>query len=69
MTNERSDKVRALILSALMVLSIMVGSVAFTGSAAEQLFVYGFADFLELAESAVKPTDADFDNAKVENFG
>jgi cytochrome-b5 reductase len=40
-----------------------------TGSAAEQLFVYGFADFLELAESAVKPTDADFDNAKVENFG
>ena len=34
MTNDRSDKVRALILSALMVLSIMVGGVAFSGSAA-----------------------------------
>ena len=34
MTNDRSDKVRALILSALMVLSIMVGGVAFSGTAA-----------------------------------
>jgi cytochrome-b5 reductase len=40
-----------------------------TGSAAEQLFVYGFAEFLELAESAVETTEADFDEAKVENFG
>ena len=34
MTNDTSDQLRALILSALMVLSIMVGGVAFSGSAA-----------------------------------
>ena len=35
----------------------------------QQLFVYGFADFLELAEAAVEDNGGSFDDAKVENFG
>jgi cytochrome-b5 reductase len=40
-----------------------------TGGAGEQVFVYGFADFLEDALAAVEAADADPDAAKVENFG
>ena len=35
----------------------------------QQLFVYGFSDFLELAETAVEEHDGSFEGAKVENFG
>ncbi|MDZ7747166.1 MAG: FAD-dependent oxidoreductase [Halobacteriales archaeon] len=40
-----------------------------TSLADQQLFVYGFGDFLELAESAVKHNGGSFDDAKIENFG
>jgi len=40
-----------------------------TGADGEQLFVYGFADFLDAATSAIDATGADSDRAKVENFG
>ena len=40
-----------------------------TGSDGEQVFVYGFADFLDAATSAIDATGADSDGAKVENFG
>lgn len=42
---------------------------AVTGADGEQVFVYGFADFLEDALAAVEAADADPDAAKVENFG
>ncbi|RNJ26552.1 FAD-dependent oxidoreductase [Halosegnis longus] len=35
----------------------------------QQLFVYGFADFLELAEDAIEDAGGSFEDAKVENFG
>lgn len=35
----------------------------------QQLFVYGFADFLDLAETAVEAAGGTMDGAKVENFG
>lgn len=40
-----------------------------TGEPGEQLFVFGFASFLELAERAVADAGGDFEEAKVENFG
>jgi len=40
-----------------------------TGADDEQVFVYGFADFLEAAEAAVEAAGGDYDGAKVENFG
>jgi ferredoxin-NADP reductase len=40
-----------------------------TGAPGEQVFVYGFADFLEDALAAVEAADADPEAAKVENFG
>lgn len=42
---------------------------AVTGSADEQVFVYGFADFVDDALTALGSTDADPEAAKVENFG
>jgi cytochrome-b5 reductase len=42
---------------------------ALTCADGEQVFVYGFADFLELAEGAVGEAGGDYDAAKVENFG
>jgi ferredoxin-NADP reductase len=35
----------------------------------QQLFVYGFADFLDVAERAVEAAGGTMDGAKVENFG
>ena len=40
-----------------------------TGSEGEQVFVYGFADFLDAATSAIEAAGGDPDQAKVENFG
>jgi cytochrome-b5 reductase len=40
-----------------------------TGSDGEQVFVYGFADFLDDALAAIEAADADPEAAKVENFG
>ena len=40
-----------------------------TGADDEQVFVYGFADFLEDAEAAVEAAGGDPDAAKTENFG
>lgn len=40
-----------------------------TGDPGEQLFVYGFASFLEIAERAVESAGGDLEGAKVENFG
>lgn len=40
-----------------------------TGADGEQLFVYGFADFIDEALEAVEAADGDADGAKVENFG
>jgi len=40
-----------------------------TGRDGEQVFVYGFADFLDEAEAAVAAAGGDPDDAKVENFG
>jgi cytochrome-b5 reductase len=40
-----------------------------TGDAGEQVFVYGFADFVAEAEEAIAAAGGDPDGAKVENFG
>jgi cytochrome-b5 reductase len=40
-----------------------------TGDAGEQVFVYGFADFVAAAEDAITAAGGDPDDAKVENFG
>jgi cytochrome-b5 reductase len=40
-----------------------------TGADDEQVFVYGFADFLDDAEDAVETAGGDPDAAKTENFG
>ncbi|SFR47073.1 FAD-dependent oxidoreductase [Halogeometricum limi] len=40
-----------------------------TGDDDEQVFVYGFADFVEAAETAIDAAGGDADAAKVENFG
>jgi 3-phenylpropionate/trans-cinnamate dioxygenase ferredoxin reductase subunit len=40
-----------------------------TGADDEQVFVYGFADFLDAATSAIEAAGGDSDRAKVENFG
>jgi ferredoxin-NADP reductase len=42
---------------------------AVTGAEGEQLFVYGFADFVEVAREAISEAGGDPDEAKVENFG
>jgi cytochrome-b5 reductase len=42
---------------------------AMTNAEDEHVFVYGFADFVEAAESAVEATGGDPDAASVENFG
>jgi cytochrome-b5 reductase len=39
------------------------------GEAGEQVFVYGFADFLEDTEAAIEAAGGDPDAAKAENFG
>ncbi|MFB6234169.1 MAG: FAD-dependent oxidoreductase [Halopenitus sp.] len=40
-----------------------------TGTEGEQVFVYGFADFIDEAEAAIEAAGADVDETKVENFG
>ena len=40
-----------------------------TTDAGEQLFVYGFADFVEAAREAIEAVGGDFEGVKVENFG
>jgi cytochrome-b5 reductase len=40
-----------------------------SGDADEQVFVYGFADFVEAAREAIRAAGGDPDGAKVENFG
>ncbi|MFD1587126.1 ferredoxin--NADP reductase [Halorientalis brevis] len=40
-----------------------------TGTDGEQVFIYGFADFLDAATAAVEATGINPDKAKVENFG
>lgn len=42
---------------------------ALTGGDGEQVFVYGFADFLDLATDAVAAAGGRPDEAKMENFG
>jgi len=42
---------------------------AITGEDGEQVFVYGFADFLDLATTAIDAVGGDSAGAKVENFG
>ena len=42
---------------------------AITGEADEQVFIYGFADFLDLATTAIDAVGGDSEGAKVENFG
>lgn len=42
---------------------------AVTATADEQLFVYGFADFVEVTREAIEAAGGDADEAKVENFG
>jgi cytochrome-b5 reductase len=42
---------------------------ALTGSDGEQVFIYGFADFLADAEAAVEAAGGDSTTAKAENFG
>jgi len=42
---------------------------AVTGEDGEQVFVYGFADFLDLATTAIDAGGGDSESAKVENFG
>jgi ferredoxin-NADP reductase len=42
---------------------------AVTGDDGEQVFVYGFADFLDLATTAIDAAGGDSEGAKVENFG
>lgn len=40
-----------------------------TGEDGEQVFVYGFADFLDIATTAVDEVGGDSEGAKMENFG
>lgn len=40
-----------------------------TGEDGEQVFVYGFADFLDLATTAIDAVGGDSEGAKMENFG
>jgi cytochrome-b5 reductase len=40
-----------------------------TAADGEQVFVYGFADFLDRAEAAIEAAGGAYDAAKVENFG
>lgn len=40
-----------------------------TGGEAEGVFVYGFADFVDLATEAIEAAGGDVDGAKVESFG
>lgn len=40
-----------------------------TGDEDEQVFVYGFGDFVTEAEAAIETAGGDADEAKVENFG
>jgi len=42
---------------------------AVTGADDEQIFVYGFADFVDEATAAVEAAGVDSDELKVENFG
>ena len=42
---------------------------AFTGGADEQVFIYGFGDFLAAAETALAEAGGDPEAAKTENFG
>jgi ferredoxin-NADP reductase len=42
---------------------------AITSDEGEQVFVYGFAEFLESATAAIEAAGGDSDAAKVENFG
>ena len=42
---------------------------ALTGADGEQTFIYGFADFLADAESAIEAGGGDPEAAKAENFG
>ena len=42
---------------------------AITGDPGEQVFVYGFADFLDVATDAIEAAGGDAGQAKVENFG
>jgi cytochrome-b5 reductase len=42
---------------------------ALTGDDGEQVFVYGFAEFVDAALEAVRTAGVDADAAKVENFG
>ncbi|WP_129114946.1 FAD-dependent oxidoreductase [Halegenticoccus tardaugens] len=42
---------------------------ALTGASDEQVFVYGFADFVDEATAAVEAAGVDAGDAKVENFG
>ena len=44
-------------------------SAALTGADGEQTFVYGFADFLSDAETAIEAAGGDPETAKAENFG
>ncbi len=44
-------------------------SEVYTGGSDEQIFIYGFADFLAEAETAIEATGGDPDAAKAENFG
>lgn len=44
-------------------------SAVLTGRADEQIFIYGFADFLEDAEAAIAEAGGDPEAAKAENFG
>jgi len=44
-------------------------SAVVTGDEGEQVFVYGFADFLDAATSAIEAAGGNPDKAKVENFG
>lgn len=49
----------------------MTGAVenALADTADEQVFVYGFAEFLDVATDALQTAGSDPDSAKVENFG
>jgi ferredoxin-NADP reductase len=42
---------------------------ALAGTPGEQVFIYGFADFLDVATDALQAAGGDPDRAKVENFG
>jgi ferredoxin-NADP reductase len=40
-----------------------------TGAGTEQVFVYGFAEFIEEATAAIEDAGGEVDGAKIENFG